>query len=232
MFAPDFRGHGKSSRVRDGYRVEDYGKDIIALLERRVGQPALIFGHSLGGMVATYVAACRPDLVRALVLGDNPFLVETLRNSVFPKMFRDVVALLRGDASLENIFAGLLELYVDSPVFGSVRLRDLPGNDSAFLRAWARSLTQLDIEALEMSVKGSASENWHGEEFLRKVSCPTLLLQGDPTRGGLMSDRDVEFARSLLHDCVHVKIDGIGHPLYMTQAEPVARVLLNFFASV
>ena len=45
VWAPDFRGHGRSSRVAGGYRGEDFAADIIIFLEHRVQQPAVIIGH-------------------------------------------------------------------------------------------------------------------------------------------------------------------------------------------
>jgi pimeloyl-ACP methyl ester carboxylesterase len=50
IFAPDLRGHGKSSRVARGYHGPEYAEDIHGLLRERVGAPAVLFGHSLGGM--------------------------------------------------------------------------------------------------------------------------------------------------------------------------------------
>jgi pimeloyl-ACP methyl ester carboxylesterase len=61
IYAPDFRGHGKSAWVSGSYRLQDYANDTIAFLRQRVKEPAYLFGHSLGGMVALLVAAQYPD---------------------------------------------------------------------------------------------------------------------------------------------------------------------------
>jgi pimeloyl-ACP methyl ester carboxylesterase len=45
--------------------------EAAAVIER-LDQPAVIAGHSLGGLVATAVAEARPDLVRRLVLINSP----------------------------------------------------------------------------------------------------------------------------------------------------------------
>lgn len=72
IYAPDLRGHGKSSWTPGRYRLQDYTDDLIAWLEQRVKEPAHIFGHSLGGMVALMVAAQAPAAVRSVVVGDAP----------------------------------------------------------------------------------------------------------------------------------------------------------------
>src|SRR5436309_1380347 len=46
-YAPDFRGHGKSGWVPGRYRLRDYADDIAAFLQQVVGEPAILYGHSL-----------------------------------------------------------------------------------------------------------------------------------------------------------------------------------------
>jgi len=57
LYAPDLRGHGKSGRAAGRYRLQDYTDDMIAFFGQRVMEPAVVFGHSLGGMVALLLAA-------------------------------------------------------------------------------------------------------------------------------------------------------------------------------
>ena len=80
IFAPDLRGHGKSTHVARGYRGPQYSEDICCLLRERISAPAIVFGHSLGGMLAMWVASHHPELVRALILGDNIIVARRLRN--------------------------------------------------------------------------------------------------------------------------------------------------------
>lgn len=47
---------------------------LIAFIEAEVGQPALLVGHSLGGMLSVMVASRRPDLVRGVLLLDSPLI--------------------------------------------------------------------------------------------------------------------------------------------------------------
>ena len=71
IFAPDLRGHGQSTHVPRGYHGFQYSVDIVRFLRERVQRPAVLFGHSLGGMVAMWIAANEPELVRALIVGDS-----------------------------------------------------------------------------------------------------------------------------------------------------------------
>lgn len=69
--AADQRGHGFSTLpvrpgLARGWTV--YRDDLIAILERLGGGPAILAGHSMGGTVSLMAAVARPDLVKGLVL--------------------------------------------------------------------------------------------------------------------------------------------------------------------
>jgi pimeloyl-ACP methyl ester carboxylesterase len=228
VFVPDLRGHGLSGRVRGGYRGEDYSHDILEFIDQVIKQPLLIYGHSLGGMIGVYVAGCRPELVRGLVIGDSKLFMRHLHGLMYGQLFEKTLAILRESSDFEHLRQSVASMVLPSPVHGEIPMKSLPGCDCAYLSAWARSLSQLDPDCLAMTLDGRAAENWRPEEFLPKVKCPTLLMQADPGLGGLMSDDDAKQARDLLPDCMHIRMDGLGHSLQMSEAAPVVRVLTNF----
>jgi pimeloyl-ACP methyl ester carboxylesterase len=65
----DARGHGRDRR-RGPWRTEDLVADVAAEVERLGLGPAVVIGHSMGGLHAWGLAATRPDLVRAVVAED------------------------------------------------------------------------------------------------------------------------------------------------------------------
>jgi pimeloyl-ACP methyl ester carboxylesterase len=233
IFAPDFRGHGKSARVPHAYRGLDYSADIVHFLQECVpGKPA-IFGHSLGGMVTMWIAAQHPELMRAIILGDNAIDVTAFGNSMYIDLFAGLRELAASGGSVPEIARGIAEIRLRVPnVSTPVRIGALPGNDQAYLEWWARCVSQADPETYGMTLDGSSREGWDGEGFLRQIQCPTLLLQADPRMGGLMSDADAELALKLLKHPVHVRFENLGHGLYMQQPEPVLRAITNFLDSL
>ena len=103
IFGIDLRGHGKSGRVARGYRMREYGEDVARLLRERVPQPAVVFGHSLGGMVGMWLAANHPGLVRALILGDNPIVRgRGVRNPMYAALFTGLRDVARRGGGLEG----------------------------------------------------------------------------------------------------------------------------------
>jgi len=233
IFAPDLRGHGKSSRVARGYHGSQYSEDIACFLRERVAAPAVLFGHSLGGMLAMRLASHHPELVRALILGDNTIVTRRLRHPMYVALFSGLRELARKGGAIEQIAEGIGRIVL--PVPGTdefVTIRQLPGNDEAYLLAWARCVQQADPDTYEMTLDGSSLEGWDGEALLRGIACPTLLLQGTPELGGLMSDADVALATRLLPHHAHVKFRNLGHALFIQQPEPVLRAVTNFLESL
>ncbi|WP_433076384.1 3-oxoadipate enol-lactonase [Dactylosporangium sp. CA-052675] len=64
----DHRGHGGSPVPPGPYRIEDLGRDVLALLDRLGIERASYCGLSLGGMVGMWLAAHAPERIERLVL--------------------------------------------------------------------------------------------------------------------------------------------------------------------
>jgi len=75
----DLPGHGESDQPHDmtAYSMQEYGRDVIALLDHLGLAQAVIGGTSLGANVALEVAVLAPSRVRALVL-EMPVLENAL----------------------------------------------------------------------------------------------------------------------------------------------------------
>ncbi len=67
IIAPDMAGHGFSDSP-ERTTLDTLYAGVIDLLDEALDEPAVFFGHSLGGALALRVALQRPDLVAGLVL--------------------------------------------------------------------------------------------------------------------------------------------------------------------
>ena len=67
----DKRGHGLSGTGAPPWSIETHANDLIALLDHLKVEKAVLWGLSVGGLIAQAVCASRPDLVRALVLSNT-----------------------------------------------------------------------------------------------------------------------------------------------------------------
>jgi pimeloyl-ACP methyl ester carboxylesterase len=232
VFAPDFRGHGRSGRVKGAYRGEDYGNDTLAFIDNVIGAPTIVFGHSLGGMVSLHLSANFPDRLRAQVLGDNMIFGSDLNGTVFPSMFTQVRDILRSGVSYDDLRRLLPDMSLESPLYGKIAFKSIPGCDDPYLSAWARSLSMLDPEVIEMTLDKRAFEGWDPATLVKGIRCPTLLMQADPKMGGVMSDNDIVRVRELCPGVQVTRLSGIGHSLHMYEAAPVVRALTNFLLTL
>jgi len=72
IHALDFHGHGRSGQIGDHYLLRDYLQDALTVIHEIATEPVVLFGHSLGALVALGAAAFLPRKVRAIVLEDPP----------------------------------------------------------------------------------------------------------------------------------------------------------------
>lgn len=229
----DFRGHGKSGRAADGYRVVDYVADVVGFLEAHIEDPAVIFGHSLGGLVAAAVAAWRPERVRAVILEDPPIagLGEDIETTPFFGMFSAFATIVREGGSVEEMTAKLAEVdLIVGRAKKRVRLGDV--RDATSLRFSAKCMTRLDPAVVETLAAGRWMEGYDVDRVLGGVRCPSLLLEADAGAGGMMRGDDGMRAAGLLRECSHVRFSGVGHLIHWMATEETMRHVHGFLESV
>jgi pimeloyl-ACP methyl ester carboxylesterase len=220
LYALDFRGHGRSERVPGGYQIENYAQDTIAFLSNQIAEPAVLLGHSLGGLVAIQVAADAGASVRALVLEDPP-LFNHRGARMHPQPY-DLFTAWRNLAQTEYSMETWL------PALASLD----PASDAAEVRYRAKTLSQIDPDILSFILDGRASDNYNVDSLLQQIACPVLLVRGEPGLGGVIDVTDAERAASLLKDCTSVFVPGVGHGIHRLQPEVFRRSVTAFLESL
>jgi pimeloyl-ACP methyl ester carboxylesterase len=212
--------------------VIDFVADAAAYVER-LDEPAVIFGHSLGAMVACGVAARLPERVRALVLEDPTFEMtgRRLDESGFAETFTAYLPHVGSNQPVSAVARELALVQVRAPGGkGRIPLGSL--RDLASLRYTAACLRQLDPTVLPLILEGQWLEGYDVPETLKRIACPTLFLQADAETGGALPD---SYARELvgqIPDALLVRLPGTGHNIHSTQTEVLLRPLLPFLASL
>lgn len=223
IYALDFRGHGKSGRVQGKYHPEDCVEDIAFFLQNMVAEPAVLFGHSAGGVAALMLGAKMPEKVRTIIVGDSPIDLD----SHIEQMSRE---------KMRQHWANLRDL-LGRPMPELVFALSGKGYDSTRLRYSAKTFSQVDPEVLDFHAEGRTQEffrNVDMDAILRRVSCPILLLQGDPSKGRVLSDREVKYAKSVNPRITNIVIHDEGHSLglYTWNVAPLLRAVINFLESL
>jgi pimeloyl-ACP methyl ester carboxylesterase len=231
VIALDQRGHGGSPRA-ESYLVTAYVADVVRFVQEETADPVVIFGHSLGAMVAAAVAAELPDRVRGIILEDPPFhtMGNRISGSAWQAQFTGMREAARKPGSVEEITDALADIRLPASGGAFKRLGDL--RDRASLAWSAQCLSQLDPEVLTPVIEGRWLDGYDFPDSLSRVRCPTLLLQADPSAGGALTDADAESLKSIVSDCQHVRFPGGGHNLHRDRPESVLRAFADFAASL
>jgi len=236
VYAPDFRGQGKSGWVPGSYRFQDYTDDMIAFLRHHIHEPVCLFGHSLGGIVALMVAAQYPEGVRAVAVGDAPLSSQTFHEHL--RQGRDRITAWRDlcghQKSMDQIVEALKNAPIEVPDHSEpVPMREVYGEDASVFAWLAANLYQSDPDMLTAILErfDVTATGYEMGAVLPAIRCPVLLLQADPTAGGLMTDMEIEQAIPMLARPSHVQLQGESHALHHVHPEPVVEALRAFFGS-
>ncbi len=240
LYGLDQRGHGLSSHDPSGaYRVVDYVGDLPHILAALPARRVVLYGHSLGGMVALAAAALVPDRVAGLILEDPPFstMGERLARLPLRRFFVGVRELLaeqraahRPAPTAATLFEPFSEMVVGETETGApIRVRDQRDELSRWFSA--ESFSRLDPAVLVPITDGGWMEGYDTDAILRGVRCPVALLQGDEACGGMLIDSDAERVRLALgSSCERVRFPGCGHQLHGTRPDEVVRAVRELVA--
>jgi pimeloyl-ACP methyl ester carboxylesterase len=201
VIRPDFRGHGAAARTPGAYRISDYVADVIEVL--RADGPAVLIGHSLGGVAAWRAAQLAPELVRGAFLEDPPLYWGERPGEV--GHFRELLERTRGwQAAGVSEAEAAAELAAEPD--GEVQTEDA-------LAARAYSLLHLDPEVLDTVIDGSLLAD---TDVIEPVDVPVSVLAA-----GSAPAFDVASEERLAetHPRVQVvRLAGAGHSIHDERA--------------
>jgi pimeloyl-ACP methyl ester carboxylesterase len=229
VYVVDLRGHGRSGWAKSGYRIVDYGRDSTAFLEQIVGGPAIVMGHSLGGLVTVWLAAHRPKLIRGAILEDpGLYLLQMPRfsQSWFYTYFvalRDYLGHYHANgASMEEMVT-----YVgQTPVGEGQTWLDVAGPEA--VRERAIQLHQMDPAILDPMLAGVLLAAEEPDELLARIECPIHLVAANSELGGALAAQDVQRAVAQMPHCTHTIIADAGHDIHLDQPQAFLRELKQF----
>jgi pimeloyl-ACP methyl ester carboxylesterase len=198
--AVDMRGHGQSARTSvSGYDAASYADDIIQLLNAMGCGPALIVGHSLGGVIAAEVARLMPSAVHGIFLEDPPlFEGDDARRAASPvaSFFPIFVAEVRALQAAGAPPSAYAKFAVDMP--------------PADVEERCLTLSRWDPTTMEAAINGRV---WQDFKPTAHLGVPTTLLRADPNVGAVFSAADeVPFLAANPHARV-MMVEGAGHSI-------------------
>ncbi|MEV6080563.1 alpha/beta hydrolase [Streptomyces sp. NPDC052069] len=226
--AVDLPGFGDSPPPDDGnYSVTGHARAVIRLLDAGERGPVHLFGNSLGGAVATRVAAVRPDLVRTLTLV-SPALPEIrVQRPAVPTGLLAIPGVaslfsrLTKEWTAEQRTRGVMALCYGDPARIS---------EEGFRHAVAEMERRLELpyfwDAMTRSARGIVDAYTLGGQHglwrqAERVLAPTQLVYGGRDR--LVSYRMARRASAAFRDSRLLSLPDAGHVAMMEYPEAVAQ---------
>ncbi|WP_098958349.1 alpha/beta fold hydrolase [Pseudonocardia sp. N23] len=201
----DYRGTGASEMPAAGYSTRGFAGDAVAVLDALGIGRAHVYGFSMGGRVAQWVAVDHPDRVGALVLG-----------ATTPG---DAHGVPRPEHVNERLGAGGdLTEFLHNPAWARARLRT-----EGVCNDWR--VGTRPVAALRHYRASQAHDSWDG---LPSITAPTLCVHGTEDVLNVVANSDLLAGR--IPDARVHRIPGAQHGYFEEQEQEAARVVLDFLA--
>jgi pimeloyl-ACP methyl ester carboxylesterase len=211
VLALDFRGHGKSGRAPGDYQPQAYVTDAVAVLEELADGPAIVIGHSLGGMTGAALMQQRPDLVKAAILEDPPLSSMEIGSTIQANPLLDAFRLMQAtvpELQKNNVpAAAIAGTMATMPSSSGQPMGQLINAEA--IEVMARALLELDVTVLDCVLDGTARNSFDRSQ---PIEVPTLIVSADPAMPDALATPDeVNPILEISPLVEHRAIPGAGH---------------------
>jgi 3-oxoadipate enol-lactonase len=212
MLVYDKRGHGLSDIGAGVRSIDDHADDLSALIDHFGFGKVVLFGLSVGGMVAQRLYARRPECVEALILGDTAHKIGTAEswNSRIATVERE---------GIEAIADGVLKVWF-TPEFHKARAAELAGCRNMLTRQALPGYIGTCMAVRDADFTGSAPG----------IAVPTLCVVGD--QDGSTPPELVRSLAGLIPGSRFEVIRNAGHIPCVEQPDALTGLIRAFVASL
>jgi len=228
-FVWEGRGHGVAPPTTDAGLGDFYidAREALAFVFQTTGEPAIVVGHSMGGLIALALACAAPGEVGAVFLidpvysdgnGDRHVMIPEPLLSLVRLAISPVVRSYQRDGWLSRVI--------------SRRIFELAFVDRAAMeRSWPLQRTQIPVEYPKMICEAfEGVANFPFRPFADEVGVPTYLIEASSEswakkpRFGQLAER----LRTRLGEAVTYDVVKGGHYLQLDRPQEVTGRLAAF----
>lgn len=229
VIAPDCRGHGESDWVGPGgyYHFPDYVLDLDCIIQTLGVARVRLIGHSMGGSISFLYSGTFPERVDklALIEGVGPpglqFWDAPLR---MEKWIADVRERGRHHfRQYPSIEAGARQLRQTNPRLSPDWALDLAGTG---MKKDASGQWVWKFDPLHRTSAPQPFYTAQALEFLRRIACPVLIVEGKDSHQSLRADKEERFAA--ISNRRHLIIEDAGHMVHQDNPDQLARAVADF----
>lgn len=252
----DYPGHGATRTPADyPMTANQIGADLSDFIAQEIGRPVYVTGNSSGGLLTVWLAANRPEQVKAALLEDPPLFAAEyprIKQTVAYRAFRTSASAtkdhpddfllywIEGNAPFFRKNVGPGATFMLTQGVKAAR-RANPGqpvevglvkNDT--VRMMLRGLDQYDPRFGAAFYEGAWNRGFDHAEALARIQCPVLLMHAryeiepDGVLNGALDQADADRAMSLLKHGRYLKVDAT-HVVNLDKPDIFLAALKGFF---
>lgn len=256
IYDVDYHGHGFTEASPEAMNANSIGEDLASFIETVIDETVFVTGNSSGGLLTTWLAANKPELVKAILLEDPPLFSSEyprVKQTIAYRSFSTCHSYIEeeeddfliywlesssefienhaGEDALPKLISAI-DVYREANPGEPVELPFIP----VMFRMLIRGMSCFDPYFGNAFYEGAWNQNFDHAEALQKVKCPALLLHAnyeireDGILDGAMDQDDADLAMSLLSNGVYQKIDA-SHVVHLDEPEEFVRITKEFFLS-
>ena len=229
IVAPDCRGHGDSGWVSAGgyYHFPDYILDLDSVIQALGVKTFKLIGHSMGGTISLLYTGAFPERVSklALIEGVGPvgmnFPDAPLRMAQWIGEIRE-----RGRnhfRAYSSVEAGARQLRQTHPRLQESFAAELA---HAAMKQNADGKWVWKFDPLHRTAAPQPFYNAQAIEFLRRIACPVLIVDGKQSHQTRRTDKQPRY--DAIADRQHIVIDGAGHMVHQDNPAALVAAVLPF----
>lgn len=212
VVAWDAPGYGLSPLPAGPYGIELLAEAAAALIRARGTRRNVVFGHSMGGLIAPKLAAAHPDLVQGLVLSAT------------------MASLAQGGANFKDDF---MKKRLDPMNMGAtladaaiplVRSMMAPGSSGPLVDLIVETAASTPSATFRAALQAIAA--YDGTPVLAGVKAPTLCIAGQHDPVG--SPANMQKLAGMIKDAEFAEVSGAGHYAWAEKPEAFNTILFDF----
>ena len=217
VIMPDMKSHGLSARINEEEPI-NMALDLVNLIQSLGLSHPIIVGHSMGAMIAFQVGIEYPNVAKALVLEDPPWLVSPQGKDNKPEEGMMEWARKLPFQSMEELEA--------------INRRDHPTWTEEMIHLMSESKKQFDPTLIDLLLKSLRRNRSEWVSTIATIRVPLLLFTGNPELGAIVTDK-VAARIHQLNPKIQIKnIPDVGHLIRFDKFDEFMSALTSFLENL
>ncbi len=216
--AMDLRGHGLSARSgkKDFYKLENFAKDVEALIIKERLKKPVIVGHCFGGMVTIYFEAQFPNRSQGLVLVDTSYKPPFVSyNGVERVLLKQIIGLM-------------LKFMPDLKKEGHRNFNQFIGTNDLDARRIISDILHTSLKSYLTICDNLIDLN--AKELLNKILVPTLVVEG--SQDTVFTPQIAKYLSSRIKKSQLDLLPGANHILVLNNPNDLATAIEGFLKKI